>query len=336
MGLLTTKINLYVLSIILLCCGVLSTLYAQQAGGELPSRFVGDRIVLQPVTKGGDTLKFYMASGGLSMLSPATVNRLELPNEKINISNSKTRVSSLPEFKKGSWIPSLPAHVSSSEARLLQERYSRLNGRLPVASSDMPKNYTGEGILGQDWLATRIWTFDYQNQKVVFQDSNRSTGPKTPVYFKHDSEGRHKMHFPRIQVEIVGETFDMLLGTGAALALKETVHEALDDGMPRVRGTSYITRSQFEEWHFSHPEWIIYEDIEEDRSSNMIRVPEVTIADHTVGPVWFTTRPDNILLEKLSKYTDKKVAGALGGSLLKYFRFTINYPGEYVLFDRSE
>ena len=50
------------------------------------------------------------------------------------------------------------------------------------------------------------------------------------------------------------------------------------------------------------------------------------MAGYTVGPVWFTRRPDPSFHQFMSQYMDKQVEGALGGSALKFFRVTVDYP----------
>jgi hypothetical protein len=64
----------------------------------------------------------------------------------------------------------------------------------------------------------------------------------------------------------------------------------------------------------------------------MIRVAEVTIAGHTVGPVWFERRPDRAFKKKMAQTMDRPVDGALGGSLFQYFRITVDYPGTRAFF----
>ena len=60
----------------------------------------------------------------------------------------------------------------------------------------------------------------------------------------------------------------------------------------------------------------------------MIEVPQVTIAGLSVGPVWFTQRPDAAFREWMSQMMDKPVDEAIGGSALKYLRVVLDYPGK--------
>ena len=303
---------------------------------EIAAEFSANRIFVHPVTENGDTLDLHVDTGGAHFFTMDLASQLRLPLEQHTINNRKVNVSSFPTFNPEASIPTVPLSKAYSDAPSVQGMYDLLNGRMFVYDfANKMKYYTKEGILGQEWFATRVWTFDYPNEKFFFHKSfdekSIPIGHKTRIFFKQDLAGYHEMHFPRIQAVIDGDTLDFLLKTGATLLLKETVHQALDDSLPQVRGTSFITRGQFEEWHFEHPDWKIYEDVERNRSSNMIRVPEVAIAGHTVGPVWFTTRPDNMFHKQMSQFMDRKMDGAVGGSLLKYFRVTINYPKEYII-----
>lgn len=68
------------------------------------------------------------------------------------------------------------------------------------------------------------------------------------------------------------------------------------------------------------------------REFPMIRVPSVTVAGHTVGPVWFAQRPDSNFRKMMPELMDKPIEGALGGSALQYFRVVIDYPGAAAYF----
>lgn len=58
----------------------------------------------------------------------------------------------------------------------------------------------------------------------------------------------------------------------------------------------------------------------------LLRVPEMLVAGHRVGPVWFTERPDVNFHEYMANFTDRSVDGVLGGSGLHFFRVTVDYP----------
>jgi hypothetical protein len=76
------------------------------------------------------------------------------------------------------------------------------------------------------------------------------------------------------------------------------------------------------------------ENAEDNRgAAPIIEVPAITIAGFTVGPVWFTRRPDAAFHEYMSQWMDRRVEGALGGSALRWFRIVVDYPGARAAFE---
>jgi hypothetical protein len=67
----------------------------------------------------------------------------------------------------------------------------------------------------------------------------------------------------------------------------------------------------------------------------MIEVPEVRIAGHTVGPVWFTRRPDAAFHDFMARMMDKPSDGAVGGSALRHFqRVTVDWANAVAVFEK--
>ncbi|EQD64859.1 hypothetical protein B1B_06571, partial [mine drainage metagenome] len=66
----------------------------------------------------------------------------------------------------------------------------------------------------------------------------------------------------------------------------------------------------------------------------MIEVLRLRIAGCTVGPVWFTERPDANFLRMMSSMTRGPVDGSLGGNALRGLRMTIDYPRALAWFTR--
>lgn len=125
---------------------------------------------------------------------------------------------------------------------------------------------------------------------------------------------------------------DFLFDTSATTFASDSALRKKDDKLPSTLGTSFISKSQFEKWRSKHPDWKVIEKGEKFTNAFYIQVPDVTIAGYTVGPVWFTMRPDQAFYRHMATMMDKKVEGALGGSLFQYFRITVNYPEEYLLY----
>jgi hypothetical protein len=114
--------------------------------------------------------------------------------------------------------------------------------------------------------------------------------------------------------------------------------EAIDqEGASAGCATRFITTTVFDRWTQSHPDWPVVEAADTVVNQEpMIRVPEVEIAGHKVGPVWFTRRADRNFHEFMSSKMDTKVEGALGGSVFRYFRMTVDCPNALARFERVE
>ena len=66
----------------------------------------------------------------------------------------------------------------------------------------------------------------------------------------------------------------------------------------------------------------------------MIEVPSISIGGHAVGPVWFTVRPDRNFHQFMSRWMDRRIEGAVGGSAFRYFRITLDYPNAVAEFEK--
>jgi hypothetical protein len=154
--------------------------------------------------------------------------------------------------------------------------------------------------------------------------------------FQTDPAGKRSADFPRIAATLDGETLDLLFDTGATISLSPEALAQLADKGPATRGTSFIAAVHFDAWRRKHPDWRVIEhaDIGIKEAQPMIEVPAVTVAGYTVGPVWFTRRPDPNFHQLMSQYMDRQVEGALGGSALRFFRMTVDYPHASAVFER--
>ena len=132
-------------------------------------------------------------------------------------------------------------------------------------------------------------------------------------------------------IRVDGQPLDMLLDTGATAHPTPAGKKA--SGTPTVNGlgvTSYITASVFNRWHKAHPDWRVVGDGDDlggpKHPMPIIEVPEVEIAGWSVGPVWFTERPDPAFHDMMSSMMDKRIEGAVGGNVFRRFVMTIDYP----------
>jgi hypothetical protein len=160
-------------------------------------------------------------------------------------------------------------------------------------------------------------------------------GHRVSLGFKTDKDGQRLLNFPRIAATVDGETLDLLFDTGATVVLSPEALAKLGDKGPALRGTSFIAAVHFDAWRQKHPDWRVVENADLGvKGEPMIEVPAVTVAGYTVGPVWFTRRPDPNFHQGMSQYMDRQVEGALGGSALRFFRVTVDYPNAVAVFER--
>ncbi|HSL68868.1 MAG TPA: hypothetical protein VK864_01435, partial [Longimicrobiales bacterium] len=50
--------------------------------------------------------------------------------------------------------------------------------------------------------------------------------------------------------------------------------------------------------------------------------------------VWFERRNQGVFEERMSRWLDRPIVGALGGNALGFFRVTIDYPNGIAVFER--
>ncbi|HEY6893053.1 MAG TPA: hypothetical protein VI258_02720, partial [Rhodanobacteraceae bacterium] len=142
--------------------------------------------------------------------------------------------------------------------------------------------------------------------------------------------GAPAFSMPRVTIRVDGHDLDVLLDTGATG--HPTAEGESAQGTAAVEGyraTSFITKSTFDAWHAAHPDWTVVEngdDLFAPRLvARLIRVPSVEIGGWSVGPVWFTERPDAAFRKMMSSMTDQPVEGAIGGNALGHFVMTLDY-----------
>lgn len=322
--------GIWVVAALALACGAPSPI--PEDAVELPAVFYGDRIFVTPRTPEGETLHLYTDTGGGLFLQELAVERLGLPVREVTRDGNTVRLAPLPELAPDTWIPPVPGEDDPS--------FPGVDGLLYVIPAGQTVSGVGDGMLGQAWFGDRVWTFDYPGKRLFHHPA--SGAPQDPVHtvplgFKTDGDGRRVTHFPSLEATIDRETLPFLLDTGAMVHLSEAARAALDDGEPATRATSFITESVFERWRRRHSDWPVIEDADRIVSGEpMIRVPEVTIAGHTVGPVWFTRRPDRNFHQFMAQMMDREVEGALGGSFFRHFVLTVDYPGARATFRRPE
>jgi hypothetical protein len=292
----------------------------------VPVRYDEHRYIVAPVTKAGDTLYLYTDTGAdLNALFPGAIQRLGLVRDSLIRGNHTLRFTTLPSFRPEASIPFRSSHPGMDRAILVVDSISFAAGT--------------DGLLGREWFAGRVWTFDYPRHQLLLRSAG-DLPPHSPKHrvalgFQADSAGRRTVNFPRIRVLIDGDSLDLLFDTGAMTALTDSAHAALADGRPSRRASSFVVQSVFDRWRKRHPQWEVIEGADQlgDTTFPMIKVPEVEVGGFRVGPVWFTARPDQNFI-RFSQWMDRPIVGALGGSALQYVQVTIDYPGSVAVFAR--
>jgi hypothetical protein len=293
----------------------------------LPVRYDEHRYILTPVTAAGDTLYLYSDTGSeITALFPATVERLGLAKKFLTHGKDTLRFTILPRFRQKASIPFRSPHPKLQRAILVADS-------IPFASG-------ADGLLGAEWFAGRVWTFDYPRHQLWLRGAGdlpqHSTRHQVALGFQTDSAGRRTVNLPRIRVLIDGDSLDLLFDTGAMTVLTDSAQAQLSDRRAARRATSFVVRSVFDLWRQHHPRWRVIERADQllgNAKFPMIEVPEIEVAGFTVGPVWFTARRDEDFVY-WSREMDRPILGSLGGSALQYLRVTIDYPGAVAVFGR--
>lgn len=292
---------------------------------ELPAEFRAHRIYVHPVTTSGDTLHLYTDTGGgrLALITPPTVERLGLSPDTLRRRNRELPFVEFPEFRQDASIPPAP------------------DGRMYVypMGSGAKMTRMRDGLLGNGWFGGRVWTFDYGEEELRLHPNSAeiesSSDHVVALDFRTDSTGRRTNNHPGIEATVAGETYSFLFDTGATSVLTEEGRNEL--GGPVRRASSFVTTSLLEQWMEAHPDWRVVEGASRFSDAlRMIRVPELRIAGHTVGPVWFEERPDRNFHERMSALVGRHVEGALGGSLFRYFEITVDYPRGWAQFEKLD
>ena len=319
------------LNLLLLALPLAGNLLAAEAPRgvvELPVAYTENRFFVAPVTAAGKTLRLYTDSGGGLFLLASSAKGLGLASQTVGEGQEKMEVVELPPFRPEA---SIPAPVGNG-------------GRLPLLPEEQARHGgmdAMDGMLGQAWFAGRVWTWDYPGKRLLWRADGKV--PEVPeshrvsLGFKTGTgkEGERLADFPRIAATVDGETLDLLFDTGATVSLSPEALAKLDDHGSALRGTSFIAAVHFDRWRQKHPDWRVIENADLNvKGEPMIEVPAVTVAGYTVGPVWFTRRPDPSFHKFMSQFMDRQVEGALGGSALRFFRVTVDYPHAVAVFER--
>jgi len=299
-------------------------------GTIVPARYDEGRWIVQPVTEHGDTLDLYTDSGGGMLfiarerLGPDAVLSPGGPTPQGDSSFTTT----WPAMRPNS---TFPVPVGDPGPRVMTASvaaFQKLAGAFPGR----------DGLLGYAFFAHRVWVFDYPAHVLGVLPAGTPPAPlggnTIPFTFKASAGQQDAPWFPRIRVEVDGDSLDLLFDTGATTRLTDSATTAIGDGRPSSRAASFIMRTVFDRWHAHHPDWRVIRHAEAGSGADMIEVPGVAVAGLASGPVWFTARADPNFTTYMSQWMDKPIAGAFGGSGLRYFRIVADYPNQRATFSR--
>jgi hypothetical protein len=310
----------------LVMAGALLAAEAPRGPVEIPTVYAADRFFATPVTSSGKPLRLYTDSGGGLFLLAGAAKRLGLPTRTVGEGQEKMEIVDWPALRPDASIPPPLDH----------------GGALPLFPDEQAKHGIPDpmdGLLGQAWFSGRVWTWDYPAKRLLWLPGGGlpkvAESHRVKLGFKTDKDGKRLADFPRIAATIDGETLDLLFDTGATVVLSPEALAKLGDHGPASRGTSFIAAVHFDRWRRKHPDWRVIEHADANlKGEPMIEVPAVTVAGYTVGPVWLTRRPDANFHQFMSQFMDRQVEGALGGSALRFFRVTVDYPNAAAVFER--
>jgi hypothetical protein len=298
----------------------------------IPTRYSGHRFVAVPTPEKGGLLTFLTDSAGGTIVFADTVERLKLATAEASgagEAGKKMRLAELPSFKPGAAVP---PPLGAKGGKLLV---------MDVKPGEVPKFLKQyDGLLGQQWFAGRVWTFDYPGRRLLWRAPGdlprHEAAREVKLGFRTSASGERETNFARLSVKVDGEMINFLFDTGATNILPDKILKEIGDDGPAERATSFLTRSQFEKWHKKHPRWRALENAKTLTGSAMIEVPEIVIGGQAVGPVWFTVQPDRAFHSYMASMMDKATEGALGGSAFHQLVVTVDWPNALALFERPK
>jgi predicted alpha/beta superfamily hydrolase len=275
---------------------------------------VADRFFAAPVTAAGETVSILLDTGDSGRFFAEAIQRLGWRVDEAQSDRGPMQVVELP-------LPS-PFGGTRTVVGPPTDAFDTLMARHTI------------GQLGYDWFDGRVWTFDYGQHRLLLRES-MPPGPgesehDVPLDFRTDSAGK-VFGAPRVEVQVDDDSLLMLFDTGATVWLTEAARSMLHDDQPVERAWSLVRAATFKKWRAAHPDWRVIEHANQINDADMIEVPRIRVAGFDVGPVWFGTIPDRPASAPPAPRRTH-IDGTIGGSALKYFSITVDYPGRTARF----
>jgi predicted aspartyl protease len=301
---------------------LLGSLTAAHAATVVPTIYEAGHFFATPTTKDGQSMRILIdtgAGGDNYWISRDAATRLKLkpsacaksPEEE----KAKVVYVTAPGFAPNKAMPAAAAHCGDI---LVLENGPDIGG--------------AEGMAGGNYLATRIWTFDYPARQLRIEDEAWQARPSAHAMdlgMQRGDDGKLTSAYPRITIRVAGEDIDVLLDTGATAQPTKTGLATMKTPVVNGQGVaSYIVSSIMNRWHADHPDWPLIEGADQTgtgRAARAIQVPIIEIGGWSMGPVWFTERADRNFDPFMSQYMDKTIHGAVGANVLDAFVMTLDY-----------
>jgi hypothetical protein len=303
----------------------------------IPTRYNADRFFATAVLQRGDTAVLFLDTGSGTYVWDLFIPYLEL-TVKDTITNArgvKTGLAPFPVFRADASLPTAITQTPQGTGLLVypvdwraQNNFGAWIGR------------ETQGQLGSNWFNGRVWTIDYPNRRLVLRNRSSANdddpGREQPFHFFTDSAGRRVGQTGYVDVVIDGDTVAMLMDTGATIWLSSAAVVRVGDGGPSERSSTHIYNWVFVRLRDRHPDWPIIERADLWYGLSLIRVPSVSIGGYDVGPTWLSVlgggSPTPPTGTPNAPAWTKRQGGTLGGSLLKHFVMTLDYPRGTVRF----
>lgn len=304
---------------------VASATASAQRRVEVPAVYEAGHFYATPMLQDGRSLRLVVDTGGGGgsgwfVLSRDAVARLGLATQPCTLGHERVDVVGPLSYRPGHSLPA--SNKTPCDA--------------PVLVIGNGGKIEGEdGQLGAGYLPGHIWTFDYPARTLWLEPPSWQPSRdmhRLPLKFPRDDKGAPTGGFARIAARIDGETLYFLLDTGATAHPTDAGNVAGTEVTSKGMGvTSYVTTSQLERWHKSHPRWRVVANGDDlTPAMRLIEVPSLQIGAWQVGPVWFTERPDANFSDapgQVGSFVAGPIVGALGANVYRHFRMTLDYPG---------
>ena len=295
----------------------------------IPTRYSADRFFATAVLPRGDTAVLFLDTGSGSYVWDSYIPYLEL-TIKDSIANArgvKIGVAPFPSFRADATLPTAIAQTPQGTGLLVypidwraQNNFGAWIGR------------ETQGQLGNNWFNGRVWTFDYPKHRLTLHDrapSDGGRGREQPFHFYTDSAGRRVEQNGYVDVVFDGDTVAMIMDTGATIWLSSAALARVNDGGPSERSSTHIPNWLFARLRERHPDWPVIEKADLWWGLSLMRVEKVSIGGYEVGPTWVSvlvgsaTPPNR---PATAPAWTRRQGGTVGGSLLKSFVVTLDYP----------